>query len=336
MKNVDIVFRARDNTSISIERVGKVLFTDCSSIDTLDKHAIILPKHADSIFSLIKNIFYCYRNTGARLHISGSEHYLTILSLFGKKVTLTIHDFVYYAKLRGYKRAIYFILWIYMPLRFPVRIAAISPKIKEEIDAWYSRLGINKSCYLVPNPITFSHTGKGDDRQLPPLKDRCFDLIQIGTASHKNAELAIRIAHQCGLGLLIIGQETPSIRSLINGKQNIVIQSNISNLQLEQHYMNSRLLIFLSSAEGFGLPIIEAQSLGTPVIISDIEPLVWVGGGGVAAVDQLDEIAVVEMVSSLLANEGRMKRMQALGFKNVERFNDARFRNNMEDFIFER
>jgi len=48
--------------------------------------------------------------------------------------------------------------------------------------------------------------------------------------------------------------------------------------QLAALYRDARALVYLSRAEGFGLPVLEARELGCPVIASDLPPLREAGG----------------------------------------------------------
>ena len=56
-------------------------------------------------------------------------------------------------------------------------------------------------------------------------------------------------------------------------EKKVVFTDFISDDELYFLYKNSRALLYPSLYEGFGLPLIEAMSLGTPVLTSDISPL---------------------------------------------------------------
>ncbi|HXI09315.1 MAG TPA: glycosyltransferase family 1 protein [Thermodesulfobacteriota bacterium] len=58
-------------------------------------------------------------------------------------------------------------------------------------------------------------------------------------------------------------------------------------------YAASKLFVFPSLHEGFGIPVVEAFACGVPVVCSGIEPLVEVAGGAALLVDptSVDEIA---------------------------------------------
>jgi glycosyltransferase involved in cell wall biosynthesis len=69
------------------------------------------------------------------------------------------------------------------------------------------------------------------------------------------------------------GNKFSKKENIIINKNNLkdkVIQLDLNDKSLESAYFNAEFLIYPSLYEGFGLPIIEAFSLGCPVICSDI------------------------------------------------------------------
>lgn len=65
----------------------------------------------------------------------------------------------------------------------------------------------------------------------------------------------------------------------------IVETGRLSDQVLEAAYSAAAVVIFPSLAEGFGLPVIEAQACGAPVVASDIPPMPEVGGSGALYAD---------------------------------------------------
>jgi glycosyltransferase involved in cell wall biosynthesis len=60
---------------------------------------------------------------------------------------------------------------------------------------------------------------------------------------------------------------------------------DITSKQLGLEYKSSDLLYFASTKEGFGLPILEAQSLVIPVITSNTTAMPFVAGEGALIID---------------------------------------------------
>lgn len=59
----------------------------------------------------------------------------------------------------------------------------------------------------------------------------------------------------------------------------LVFESDCSDQQLAEYYVSSSALVYPSLYEGFGLPLVEAHSLGVPVVCSDIPVFRELGDG---------------------------------------------------------
>jgi glycosyltransferase involved in cell wall biosynthesis len=69
----------------------------------------------------------------------------------------------------------------------------------------------------------------------------------------------------------------------------VIVASGLSSPALHRLIAHARALLMPSSAEGFGLPIIEALAVGTPVLASDLPPHREVGGNRALYLDPTDE-----------------------------------------------
>jgi glycosyltransferase involved in cell wall biosynthesis len=73
---------------------------------------------------------------------------------------------------------------------------------------------------------------------------------------------------------------------------------------IRKHIENSRATIYVSSAEGFGLPPVESLWLFTPVIASqNIPSLERLGGRGIHYIDSLDVVSLRRGIVALLTDE---------------------------------
>lgn len=90
-----------------------------------------------------------------------------------------------------------------------------------------------------------------------------------------------------------------------------------SDSEVEALYSMATALIFPSFAEGFGLPIVEAQMCGCPVFTTNRAPMTEVGGNAAVYFDCLD---VDEAAVQVLAHQDNTERLQTLGYENAKRF----------------
>jgi glycosyltransferase involved in cell wall biosynthesis len=65
-----------------------------------------------------------------------------------------------------------------------------------------------------------------------------------------------------------------------------------SDSELASLYRGAAALVFPSTAEGFGLPVVEALACGTPVAASEIDAVTEAGGGAIVPFDPLDVDAI--------------------------------------------
>lgn len=77
---------------------------------------------------------------------------------------------------------------------------------------------------------------------------------------------------------------------------------------------------FPSLYEGFGLPVLEAQACGCPVITSTTSSLPEVAGDAALLVDPQDAAAIADAMEHLTTDSTLSQKLTQRGFANVERF----------------
>jgi len=89
---------------------------------------------------------------------------------------------------------------------------------------------------------------------------------------------------------------------------------------MEEIYANTDLVVLLSSYEGFGLPVLEAQGMRIPVLCSDLPVLKEVGGTGAAYVSRDDRQAVADAMQHFVADPDYRETMRCRAVANTTRF----------------
>lgn len=78
-----------------------------------------------------------------------------------------------------------------------------------------------------------------------------------------------------------------------------VVTGYVSDTELAGVYEAARAVVFVSLAEGFGLPIVEAAAAGVErFVLSDIDVFHWIAGEGAIYVDPMSESAMTEALLS--------------------------------------
>src|SRR5581483_5704097 len=75
-----------------------------------------------------------------------------------------------------------------------------------------------------------------------------------------------------------------------------------------------------SLVEGFGLPVLEAMALGTPVVVSDTPALREVAGDAAIAFDPRQPPTLAAALTRVLNEEGLSSRMSAAGRERARQF----------------
>lgn len=85
-------------------------------------------------------------------------------------------------------------------------------------------------------------------------------------------------------------------------------------------YIACEAVVYLSDYEGFGLPVVEAQSFGKPVITSRSTSLIEVGGGSVEFVEENKEEDILGSFERVLCDSAYYSELLSKGKENIKRF----------------
>ena len=149
-------------------------------------------------------------------------------------------------------------------------------------------------------------------------------VLQVGTGSNKNLERVATAMSGLRLRLRIIGRLSDCQRSLLRSLDlDWTSAQQLSEEEMVREYWNSDLLVFASTYEGFGLPIIEAQAIGLPVITSNIRPMTDVASGGALLVDPYDEKEIRAALKQVSHSPNLARKLSEEGRRNAEHFDAA-------------
>lgn len=122
-----------------------------------------------------------------------------------------------------------------------------------------------------------------------------------------------------GLPQNYIMQRLRSLGYAYNPKQ-FVTPGYIAEADLPWLYRLSRMFLFPSLTEGFGMPIIEAMACGTPVITSNVSCMPEIAGNAALLTDPFNPKALAGAIDSLAREAGLRSILTAAGLQNAKRF----------------
>lgn len=94
----------------------------------------------------------------------------------------------------------------------------------------------------------------------------------------------------------------------------------IADVDLPVLYALSKLFLFPSLSEGFGMPLIEAMACGSPVISSDTSCLPEIAGNAAVLVNPLKADELAAAIVSLSSNDDLRRKKIEAGYFNAKRF----------------
>lgn len=260
-------------------------------------------------------------------------HTLPIIRKPGLKTVVTVHDLgsEYLPKTHQLKQRLYLSLMQKVQLKGATHLIAVSQATKDDL---VKKIKIN------PKKITVVYEGY-DEKLFKPIKN---DLL-INSLNYYNLKpngyflFVGTIQPRKNLGRLITAfasTNNPGNLSLvIVGKKGWLsdgVYKLPKQLGIERHvkfldyvplkdlpalYSGAIALTFPSLFEGFGLPVIEAQACGCPIITSNTSSMPEVAGKGAILVDPYSVDDIVKGVKQLAISKDKLIKA---GFENIKRF----------------
>ncbi len=264
--------------------------------------------------ALLRNLLWAGSLPRAQIvHQTGDIHY-AVLGVWRSPVVLTIHDLRFIEESRGIKRLLFLWVWLYLPCLRSNRITVISDFTKNRLLA-ICRVNPRK-VRVIPNcvGVEFTALAKLWSEGRPRV-------LLVGTTDNKNLTRVLKACVGLNVQLCILGRLTETQQAQLDDQAvEYETYQNLSRQQVVALYQSCDLVCFASTYEGFGMPILEAQSIGRPVLTSDISPMVEVAGEGAIRVDPFDVSSIRNGLERLLTQPELRNELVKKGFENVENY----------------
>ena len=243
----------------------------------------------------------------------GDVHYVA-LGLRKSRCILTVHDLGGLQHSKGLSRALYRLLYFSIPLRRCAVITAISENTRDRLTEEFPFT--SGRIVVIADPVPQAYEPR--PRVFNPDYPR---ILQVGTAPHKNVARVVQAIEGLPCKLHIVGPLSDELRRLLESRR-IDYESSvdIGDAELLEGYDRADMVVFVSLEEGFGMPIIEAQAMGRPVVVSNLSPMKEVAGGGALIVDPFKVEAIRCAIRQIVEDVSARERIIAAELENVKRF----------------
>jgi glycosyltransferase involved in cell wall biosynthesis len=231
-------------------------------------------------------------------------------------------------------------------LRLQVQKYALQTVAAVITDSESSKKDIAKYLGVPPSKIYVTYLASGEDfrvikdqQLLNDVKKRyrlpdCFALFTGSTNWNKNISTIAQASLASDIDIVFIGKSFEQRQNLNHPEMkpfkdflakyefhpSIHILGFVPTKDLVPIVNLASIVLLPSRYEGFGLPILEAQACGVPVLAGKNSSMIEVGDDSTYLVDPVNAHETTEAINKIMTHQGTRKMLIKLGFKNTKRF----------------
>jgi glycosyltransferase involved in cell wall biosynthesis len=301
--------------SFSIER----LFADLRGAMPPDISCLrhVSPFFSQGIVPRARNILDARRHQGQINHVTGDVHFLA-LGLPRSKTILTVHDCGMLHRLRGWRRSLLKFCWFTWPILHCRVVTAVSEATRRDLieiaGAPPGKIRVIHDCVSPRFIAEVSSFNASRPR-----------VLLIGTAPNKNLERMAKALTGLPCDVEIVGAPSPGqLAEFERQRVRLTVLGDLDENGIHAAYRRCDLVLFASTHEGFGLPILEAQAIGRPVITGDCSSMPEVAGDAACLIDPFDPSSIRLGLERVIGDPAFRENLIRSGFENTRRFPAAR------------
>ena len=309
-----------------------IVAPDFFSTDGLDLRGVTVRRY-HKLDNKVKVILFvqCYLPLFALFHRAKKIYSPTVAfpMLLARRSMPTIHDLAYvlYKDDAGFLAGKYIALLYKRALKRSPTVFTVSEATKKDLLAFVPN---GRKNVVVAYPSLWPEKANEEKGTCPQVSSPYFLYIGIYRA-RKNIEYILRGFKESGIsGTMVFAGSVCTREAKLRAharelgiEDRIMFTGYISDACKKELYLGAKAVVFPSLYEGFGLPVLEAQAWGVPVILSDMPVFREVAGTAAVFVDPHDPSSLGAALSSVLSAPKESESMLEAGRENARRFNSA-------------
>lgn len=252
-----------------------------------------------------------------------SSYYRTTPNRNAINIT-TVHDFTYEKHRHGLRKHVH-VFQKHRAIKNSDYIICVSENTKNDL--------LNIIPEIDSRKISVIYNGVSDDYfpvstrsdvQLKFQRNK-YVIFVGGRDNYKRFDIAVEIASKLNMNLAIVGggiltkKETSLLNSRLDSKT-YHHYDKLTNKELNILYNNALCLIYPSEYEGFGIPVIEAQKSGCPVVAFNGGSVKEISGNNPLLFDHYNINEIVRIIENNLYDFNIREHIVSEGIKNAENF----------------
>lgn len=241
--------------------------------------------------------------------------------LLKRRQLVTMHDATPFRYPQTFTKSFVrsYLVVYYLLGRIAQQLVTVSHFSARELD---DVLGIPADRFVVAGCAADALTGLEPVRPEIDGVEGPFYLVVGTLAVHKNLLAPVQAVVESGRKVIVVGasgnsQVFSAASDLTGGAE---IAGHLSDAELAWLYRHANALIFPSRYEGFGLPPLEAQSLGCPVVSSRAASLPEIAGDAALFFDPDDTASLLAELNRLDSESGLADDLRHRGLVNAKRY----------------
>jgi glycosyltransferase involved in cell wall biosynthesis len=281
-----------------------------------DVELFVTSHYNQGVLPRIRTVLEARRHQGEVTHVTGDIHYAAML-LRRRTTVLTVHDIEFLDRASRMKAFLYTWLWIRLPVWRAALVTVPSEATRRDV---VRRVRTNPDhVRVVPLPVA-------DDFVACPARttDQRPVVLVVGTRPNKNIERAAAALEGIDCRVVVVGDLDRRQRAAFEAARvDVEVRAGLSDDEVRRAYEECDVLLFPSTKEGFGIPVLEAQATGRPVVTSSRPPLPEVAGGAACFVDPLDVASIRAGVARVLEDDHYRDGLVRRGLENAGQYRVA-------------